>query len=280
MSDQPYAQSHGLRLLQTIVQECGPLFTREQVQPVAEAQGLSSGHLSKLLSVLNAAGHIERLKRGVYVVRPPLFNGDLHPFAIAAALVQPAAISHWSALAHHGFTTQLPTLVQASTPSAVVTPEMRAGGARRPRDRAVWTAAGVEVEYVHLQPARFFGHQHLWVDNWQQVAITDLERTALDLIARSDIFGGMSAAIEILEDNLSRLNLTQLVDYALRYHMGAVIKRLGWVLEHLSVNPARLAPLQAYPVTTLYRLDPRAPSRPSINHSWHINENLPEGLHA
>lgn len=36
-----------------------------------------------------------------------------------AALVEPMAISHWSALAHHGLTTQIPPMVQASTPRTI-----------------------------------------------------------------------------------------------------------------------------------------------------------------
>jgi len=41
--------------------------------------------------------------------------------------------------------------------------------------------------------------------------ITDPERTALDLFARPEIFGGMAVALELLEENLARL-----VEYALR----------------------------------------------------------------
>jgi len=56
-----------------------------------------------------------------------LASGEIHPFAVAAALVQPPAISHWSALAHHGLTTQMPKMVQVSIPGKVVTPELRHG---------------------------------------------------------------------------------------------------------------------------------------------------------
>jgi len=117
-----YGQSQGIRLLEAAVQELGPLFTRQALRPLAERQGLSEGHLAQLLSRLNASGQIAVLKRGVYLVRSPLYAGEIHPFAIA---VQPVAISHWSALAHHSFTTQLPTVVQATTTAAVITPEMR-----------------------------------------------------------------------------------------------------------------------------------------------------------
>ena len=177
---------------------------------------------------------------------------------MADALVQPAAISHWSALAHHGFTSQLPVMVQASTPRKVITPEMRKGAADQPRGRSVWKALGIEVEYLHIQEDHFFGHQKIWVNSWQQISITDPERTALDLIARPAVFGGIRAAIEILEEGLPRIDVHGLIQYALRYDLGVVIKRLGWLLERFGVTSGEIASLQSYPVTTYYRLDPQA----------------------
>lgn len=275
-----YAQSQGIRLLEAAVRELGPLFTREALEPVAERQGLSRGHLAKLLSQLNASGQIAILKRGVYAVRSPLYAGEIHPFAIAAALVQPVAISHWSALAHHGFTTQLPAMVQASTPTRVVTPEMRQGASLRPRQRAVWRALDVEIEYIHVQPRRFFGHQRVWVDPWHQVPITDPERTALDLFARPEVFGGMRVAIEILEANLARLEVPRLVQYALQYDTGALVKRLGWALDQLGVSPELTAPLRAYPVTAWYRLDPQGAPQGAHDSRWRIVDNLRSNYHA
>jgi predicted transcriptional regulator of viral defense system len=280
MSDSLYSQSEGMKLVESAVQELGPVFTLDRLKPIAARQGLSPKHLLTLISKLSSAGRIEILKRGVYAVKTPLYAGEIPPFAVAAALVQPMAISHWSALAQHGFTTQLPAMVQASTPRKVVTPEMRSGAADRPRGRAVWKALGVEIEYIYVQEKQFFGHQQIWVNNWQQVSITDPERTALDLIARPDIFGGMEAAIEILEETLPRIKIPGLVQYALRYQVGAVIKRLGWLLERLGVEGDELAALQAFPVRNYYRLDPQAPAGQQYSARWHINENLKKSPHA
>jgi len=278
--DSRYSQSEGITLVESAAQELGPLFTLEKLRPIAEQQGLSTQHLLKLISMLAAAGRLEILKRGTYAVRSPLFAGDIPPFAVAAALVQPMAVSHWSALAQHGFTPQLPAMVQASTPRKVVTPEMRTGQAHRPRGRAVWKAMGVEVEYLHVPEKKFFGHQKVWVNNWQQVAVTDPERTALDLVARPDVFGGMSAAIEILENTLPHIEVPRLVQYALRYNVGAVIKRMGWVLEHCGADPDDMVPLQSFPVKTYYRLDPQRPASQMYNSRWRIIENLKKSPHA
>lgn len=269
-----YAQPQGIRLLEKVMQELGPVFTVDQIHPLAKELAISRSQLHWLLTVLAKSGWIESLKRGTYAVRKPLFAEDIPPFIVAAALVQPIAISHWSALAYHGFTTQLPVMVQASTPRKVVTPEMRSGAARRPRGRAVWTALGLDIEYIYVQEKRFFGHQQIWVNTWQKVAITDPERTALDLIAWPDIFGGMRAAIELLEKALPHIEIPGLVQYALRYEVGSVIKRLGWALERLGVSAKDIAPLQAYPVKTYYRLDPQSSPGPYYNSRWHTIENI------
>lgn len=276
----PASRSRSLRLLQTAVEEHGPLFTLEDWQRIAAQQGLSRRQAIRAISALAKAGWLEILKRGLYRVRSPLLAGEVHPFAVATALAHPSAVSHWSALAHHGFTTQLPQMVQVSTPLKVVTPEMRHGQAHRPRGRAVWVAGGVEVEFIHVAPERFWGHQEVWVNRWQRVAITDKERTALDVIARPDLFGGMQAAFELLEGALPHLQIEPLIQYALRYGEGATVKRLGWALEQMGVATQLLEPLQRLPVKTYYRLDPQKPPSRKYNARWRIIENLNGGGHA
>jgi predicted transcriptional regulator of viral defense system len=269
-----YAQSQGIKLLESALLEYGPIFTLEQIKPFAVHQNISTAQLRLLVSSLSASGWIEIIKRGTYMIKSPIYSGEVPPFAIASALVQPLAISHWSALAHHGFTTQIPSMVQASTPRKVVTPDMRAGITHRPRGRAVWRAAGVDVEFVYVQPRHFFGHQQIWAGSWRQVNITDPERTVLDLVAWPDIFGGMQAAIEITEGSISDIDVSKLVRYALQYHVGSVIKRLGWILGQFNASAEIVEPLQRYPVTSYYRFYPNRSSHGKANSRWHIYENL------
>ena len=89
------------------------------------------------------------------------------------------AISHWSAVAHHGFTVQIPPMVQASTPARVVTPEMRSGEDYRPRGAAAWQVMNIAIEFMHTKEEKFWGFTHEWVSRWHRVAITDPERTML-----------------------------------------------------------------------------------------------------
>ena len=109
-----YSNSQGIQLLERAIQAYGPIFTIEQISILPDHQSLSPQQIRKRISKLAQSGWIEILKRGTYVVKSSLYSGDIPPFAIANALVQPMAISHWSALAHHGFSTQNPAMIQAS----------------------------------------------------------------------------------------------------------------------------------------------------------------------
>lgn len=274
MVESGYAQSQGMALLNRLVEDAGPLFTMEQAQAAAQTLDLSPERLRGVLSQLAEAGWIERLKRGAYAVRAPLFNAEIHPYAIATMLVSPCAISHWSALAHHGLTTQIPPMVQAATPASVVTPEMRQGAAYRPRGRAAWRVLGLEFEFIRVQPRHFFGFQEVWVSRWHRVTLTDPERTVLDLFAMPQVFGTLQFGLETLEAQLHRLDLDKLKGYALRYDVGALIKRLGWALETLGAPEQVLAPLQAYPIRAYSQLDPTGPPGGEPLARWQLRQNL------
>jgi predicted transcriptional regulator of viral defense system len=242
-----YSQSLGVRLLETAVREVGPIFSLAQIKPFARELLLTDAHLHTLISSLAGAGWLEIIKRGNYLVRSPFYPGEIPPFAVAAALIQPMAISHWSACAHHGFITQSPGMVQASTPGKVITPEMRTGRAHSPRGRAAWRVAGLEFEFIHVKPEQFWGFEGFWVSSWQQVDITDPERTALDLFVRPDVFGGVSAALEIMEAALPQIKVSRLVEYSLKYGTTAVIRRLDRALKELGVDDADRLALKNHP---------------------------------
>jgi predicted transcriptional regulator of viral defense system len=281
MSDQPdqalpaqYGRPQGLALLEQLAAETGPIFTTEDAVRAGAALGLARPTVNGLLAQLAQGPWLARLKRGVYVVQSPLLSTEIHPFALAAALVQPCAISHWSALAFHGMTTQIPTMIQASTPRAVVTPEMRSGRAYRPRGRAVWRALDLEFEFITVQPAHFFGLQHEWMTQWQRVTLTDRERTLLDVMAHPHVFGGMGASIELLEANWPAVDGDKLVSYALRYNVAATIKRLGYWLERFGAPADLVQPLAKHPVVGYAPLDPAGPPGGETAGRWRIRLNL------
>jgi len=267
------SESRGTRLLQQLLQHGKRLFTIEDAALAAEA--IPSHQLTKVLSRLAQQGKLLRLRRGLYLVMG-LFDKKPHPFVIATALTQPSAISHWSALHHHGLTEQIPLVVTASTPNKVLTPSMRKAKTQQtPSTRLhVWEIDGVRYQYITIQSTHFFGIETLWLDEIFSVSITDKERTLLDMFIYPKMFGGIGEALGILETALDHIHIQKLIDYALHYGKKAVIKRIGWALEYFGVPAKRLNPLLKVPMDYYCRLDTSVPPNGPYDKRWKIQNNL------
>src|SRR5690606_24669307 len=116
---------------------------------------------------------------------------------ISAYLIQPSAISHWSALQHHGLTEQVPQIITASTTTKVLTPSMREKQQQKSKVKHAWEVAWVRYEYINVQQKHFFGIEKIWLDEHFVVSITDKERTLLDVFIYPKMFGGIGEALGI-----------------------------------------------------------------------------------
>ncbi len=269
-----YGNTKGLNLLQELANQGLFIFTVGEAKTVAAKMGISDNYLSQVLSHLSQAGWIIRLRRGLYAGTGSLPGGiQIHSFAIATRLVEPSAISHWSAMGHHGFTDQIPHIVTAFTPQKVVTPTMRESKGKKAGKHA-WAVGGVRYEYVSVIPAHFFGIEDVWVDEHFRVPITDKERTILDTFIYPRLFGGIGEALQSLEEHIHELNLEKLAGYAVRYGKASAIKRLGWALERLDAPQEFVDTLEKIPIKGFRLLDPTRPRRGPYDKRWMIQNNL------
>lgn len=272
-SDEQYSRSKGVKLVQALVEHGRYLFTTEEARVEGRRLGLSPGSVFVTLTALTKAAWIMRLRRGLYATTGSVPGGiEVPAFALATALVTPSAISHWSALNHHHLTDQIPRTVTAMTPRRVVLPTMRRGG--RTGARHTWTVGATTVEYVTVNPRRFFGTEELWLDARFKTTITDRERTVLELFVSPRHFGGLGEALGVLEEHLASLDVPKLVRYGVAIGASTVAKRLGYSLERAGVDAALLAPLRAVPATGVRFLDPTRPRAGRRVAAWSLVDNL------
>jgi len=283
-----YGETLGVKLLRELAGRGFFIFTTEDAKAVAADLAIPETYLPQLLSKLAASGWLLRLRRGLYAGMGKLPGEvEVHPFAVATNLVSPSAISHWSALHHHGLTEQVPRRVTASAPKKVVTPSMRAASSQnremeerlagRQAGRHTWEVNGVEYEYYTVAADRFFGIEEVWVDEHFRVPIYDKERSLLDGFAAPRLFGGLSEALGILEEHAGELDLEKLAQYALRYGKASVAKRLGWALDRAGVPRRVTAPLAKLPMEGMRLLDPTRPRGGKYDERWMVQENLSAG---
>src|SRR3990167_732226 len=275
MDTQKPAESQGMRLLRQLFLHGKHIFNMQDVATAATLEKIPHNQLRKILSNLAKHGRALRLRRGLYVSMGLLpEQTNIPPFAISAYLIQPSAISHWSALQYHGLTEQIPQIITASTPSKIVTPSMREKQPQREKSKHAWEIDGVRYEYINVQQKHFFGIEKIWLDEHFQIQITDKERTLLDLFIYPKMFGGIGEAFGILENALATINIQKLVDYAIQYDKKSLDKRLGWALEYFGVTAKQLEPLLKVPSNYYCRLDPSAPALGPCDKRWMIQNNL------
>jgi predicted transcriptional regulator of viral defense system len=265
-----------LQLLQGLSQKGKPIFTLEEAAEVARLQNIQLPQLRKMLSRLSQAGWLIRLRRGLYAGMGSLPNqAHINEFAIATRLVEPSAISHWSAMQHHGLTEQIPQqVITATTIHKITTPSMRQKKIQHSKYKHAWEIGGIRYEYITIKPQRFFGIEKVWVDQYFRVPVTDKERTLLDGFAYSKIFGGMGGILGILEEALPTIDIKKLVNYAIQYDKLSVIKRLGWALEYFDISEKYLLPLLKIPVGYYSRLDPSKLAVGHCDKRWMIQNNM------
>lgn len=278
MSPPKQSDSYGSRLLNRLFFLKGKrIFSMPEIIEAAEELNIPRAQLNIIISNLAKRGELLRLRRGLYVGIGLLpAREKTHEFVISSFLVQPSAISHWSAAQYHGLTEQLPLIVTASTPTKIITPTMRKGASdKTKRKKYAWEIDNIRYEYMLVQEKHFnLGLEKIWIDEFFNIWITDRERTLLDIFNNSKMFGGMSGALTILENALGEIDVTKLVQYAIDYGKKSLAKRIGWALEYFGVSDKDLTPLLNISINHYCRLDPNSEAVGSCNKRWMIQNNL------
>lgn len=105
--------SQSMYLLQKLSQKSKPIFTLNEAARIAQSESIQLSQLRRILSNLSKKGWVIRLRRGLYAGVGSLPNqAHINSFAIATHLVEPSAVSHWSALQYHGLTEQIPSTLR------------------------------------------------------------------------------------------------------------------------------------------------------------------------
>lgn len=262
----------GVELIRRIASEGDRIFSTERARELAPEVGVNDCYLREALYHLRRNGWIVSLRRGLYALSTSVPGvTPAHEFEVAMALVSPAAISHWSALHHHGLTEQAPRKVFVLTSTDASVPRVRSTKANGTRDG--YLVGDTLYQFVQTKTDRYFGTEKVWI-NEAHITITDPERTLLDGLSMPQYCGDLAEVLHAFEVRGDGLNLKRIIEYARKLDT-ATAKRLGWILELQGVDPALLEPLAELHIKGYRKLDPTAPRKGPCNHRWMIQENLP-----
>lgn len=240
------------------------LFTHADVEAIT---GLRPKSARNFVASLVQRGIATRLKSGLFILVPFELGYEReylgNPLVVASKLAggSDSYISHASAMDIHQMLTQPQLVVYATSPKAL-----------RPR-----TVLGTEFRFVRCKPEHLFGITDHWATKTEKVRTSDLERTIIDGLKQPEHCGGFTEVAKGFWMRRETIDAGKLVDYALRLDVGAVIRRLGYLLELYDADapPAReLERLRQRLTATYAILDPLLPAEGKLMARWRLRVNV------
>nr|MDO8100843.1 type IV toxin-antitoxin system AbiEi family antitoxin [Candidatus Njordarchaeota archaeon] len=203
------------------------------------------------------------LRRGIYLI-VPLSAGvkshyTEHEFVIASHLVSPYYIAYWSALNFYGFTEQTPLTVFVAT-------------TKRAKNREV---LNTKYNFITLNKRKFFGFEPATVGTYK-INISDREKTLVDALDHSEYCGGIPEVAKSLWNAKEKVSMEKIVNYAERVGNTTIVKRLGYLMESLSlkVDSEILLKMRGMISPGMSALDPTRPKKGTYNTRWNLLLNV------
>jgi predicted transcriptional regulator of viral defense system len=217
-------------------------------------------------------GLATRLKPGLFILVPAELGHEREylgdPYVVAAELAGDSDyfISHASAMDIHQMVTQPQLAVYTTTTQAV-----------RPR-----SVLGTQFRFVRCKPEHFFGVMDHWATKTRKIRVSDLERTVIEGLRQSEYCGGFSEVAKGFWMRRQDMDVKKLVEYALMLNIGAVYRRLGYLLELFETEETNQLELLRKKLTATYvLLDPMLPAEGKFISGWRLRLNVsPEEIKA
>lgn len=221
--------------------------------------------VKRLLSDMTQRGLLMRVKDGIYYIIP--FEQDAKTFMpdwhlLPQYLVGDANyyIGYFSALQIHSLTTQ-PNLKEQIVVSKQIKP-------------STLMVKGIPFQFIYHNKEHFFGNKKTWIDSFNKVQCSDLEKTFIDCLFKPKYAGGITEIAKALHKSKDKLDFQKLFEYARQFHSQAAIKRLGFLLELLQIQNPVIEKLQKLRTNSFVLLEPTHPKQGKTIFRWAIQQNM------
>jgi len=193
----------------------------------------SNNERNKIVYRLKQKGIFSTIKRGVYVFSPLEYGGQ--GAAINEMLIPPKIfpqgnyyIGYSTMYNYYNLTEQLFQVVYVLNTSLQRKKEI----------------CGIQFNFLRVPESRMYGLERITIER-QEVIISSLERTLVDLVYFNKPVGGIKSALEILESELKkkRSDFRKFIRFATKFPNIKTRKRIGVMLEKKGYSDELLVPL-------------------------------------
>jgi len=189
-------------------------------------QGFKKRVIHDALVSLAKKGVVARVRRGVYVRAEPKFLFDSKQQTESALLVAAKTaqekyyIGYASAMQLHGVTEQVPFTVYAAST----------------KQRRDFKYGNHKIKFVKVGRRKFFGYTQMKLSG-QEIMVSNMEKSIVDCVDHPEYCGGIENAKQMIGELAAKdLDWERVKAYALRMRNQALIHRLGYVLEQISLQ--------------------------------------------
>jgi predicted transcriptional regulator of viral defense system len=230
----------------------------------ADARRILGDRGPKVVSGMARKGILDRVSRGVYVVRPLRAFG--RPWGLSAIV----AVEHSLAGQEH-YVGGLVALTLHRLSEQIYSSVIDVYVPSRRRGR---TVANARVHFHTVPKQRIEIGLTTLVLEGVPVKVSDPAKTLLDALDLPAPYGGLTAAVTLVDDLIERVNFAQLVEYALDLSPISTLQRLGVLLERHGAPERELTRLAQRSAETSNVPSMVAGSRRGRqNPRWHVVEN-------
>ena len=266
----PSLGKNATRLFLELLQKNQRTFTLSDAEKIV---GLKDFSLRNFVSKLQKKGFISRIKAGLYSIVPFEMGTESeyldHPFVVAREIIKKKFknsephyfISHASAMDIHQMVTQPHLEVYSTTVQQIKTHQI----------------LGTKFNFITCKPEHYFGFKKYWVNKSEMILLSDLERTVLDGLKMPEHCGGITEVAKGFWMKRDEINYSTLVDYAEKLDIGAVYRRLGYLLEIYRIDcPKEIERLQKKITQPYSLLDPTLLKEGQYQTRWRLQLNITE----
>jgi predicted transcriptional regulator of viral defense system len=113
----------------------------------------------------------------------------------------------------------------------------------------------------------------MWIDSFNRVQCSDLEKTIIDCLFKPEYAGGITEIAKAIFKIKDKIDYSKILQYAKHFDSQAVIKRLGFLLELLEIENNTIDELQKLRTNSFVLLEPSSPKDGKTIYRWAIRQN-------
>jgi len=240
-----------------------PCFSYEEAK--AEFNDKNPTYLAQVLSKMVSSGKLIKLRKGLYYIVPlehdaKRFIPNWHLVAKHFMKGKNYYIGYYSAMQIHNLITQ-PSMTEIIVTDRQIKP-------------SEIEIQGVRFQFVYHNTQRFFGSTKTWIDDFNKVDCSDLEKTLVDSFINPQYSGGIVEIAKAVYETRGKVSKDKLFNYFTQAGSKVAARRYVFICDLLEIGDAHHAGLLANNLTgTILKLDTSLPNEGKINTHYELRVN-------